>query len=41
VTDLGGNIALETCLKEAAAAGNEDIELGRKFPRDAATNGSG
>lgn len=31
--DLGGDIALETCLEEAAAAGYEGIELGRKFPR--------
>ncbi len=37
LTDLGGDIALETCLEEAAAAGYEGIELGRKFPRDAAT----
>lgn len=31
--DLGGDIPLETCLAEAAAAGYEGIELGRKFPR--------
>lgn len=31
--DLGGDIPLETCLEEAAAAGYEGIELGRKFPR--------
>ncbi len=37
LTDLGDEIALETCLEEAAAAGYEGIELGRKFPRDAAT----
>ncbi|SLN62555.1 Inosose dehydratase [Aquimixticola soesokkakensis] len=32
--DLGGAIALETCLDQAAAAGFGGIELGRKFPRD-------
>lgn len=31
--DLGNEIALETCLQEAAAAGYQGIELGRKFPR--------
>ena len=31
--DLGGDILLETCLAEAADAGYEGIELGRKFPR--------
>lgn len=31
--DLGGDIPLETCLAEAAEAGYEGIELGRKFPR--------
>lgn len=31
--DLGGYIPLETCLAEAAEAGYEGIELGRKFPR--------
>lgn len=31
--DLGGDIPLETCLAEAADAGYEGIELGRKFPR--------
>lgn len=31
--DLGGDIPLETCLDEAAAAGFEGVELGRKFPR--------
>ncbi|SXE69629.1 myo-inosose-2 dehydratase [Klebsiella variicola] len=31
--DLGGDIPLETCLAEAAVAGYEGIELGRKFPR--------
>lgn len=34
--DLGGDIPLETCLSEAAAAGFEGMELGRKFPRDPA-----
>jgi inosose dehydratase len=33
--DLGANIPLETCLAEAAQAGYEGIELGRKFPREA------
>ncbi len=33
---LGDEIALETCLAEAAALGYEGIELGRKFPRRAA-----
>ncbi len=32
--ELGGDIPLETCLKEAAETGYEGIELGRKFPRD-------
>lgn len=36
---LGGDIPLETCLREARAAGFAGIELGRKFPRDAATLG--
>jgi inosose dehydratase len=31
--DLGGNIPLEVCLREAAEAGYEGVELGRKFPR--------
>lgn len=31
--DLGGYIPQETCLAEAAVAGYEGIELGRKFPR--------
>jgi inosose dehydratase len=35
--DLGGDIPLETCLAEAAAAGYQGIELGRLFPRDART----
>jgi inosose dehydratase len=34
---LGGETSLETCLSEARAAGYEGIELGHKFPRDAAT----
>ena len=32
---VGGDIGLETCLREAAAAGYEGIELGGRFPRDA------
>jgi inosose dehydratase len=32
---LGGDIPLETCLREAAQAGYAGIELGNKFPRDA------
>lgn len=35
--DLGANIPLETCLDDAATIGYQGIELGRKFPRDAAT----
>ncbi|CAX59701.1 Xylose isomerase [Erwinia billingiae Eb661] len=34
--DLGDNISLETCLSQAASAGYQGIELGRKFPRTAA-----
>lgn len=34
---LGGETPLETCLREARAAGFEGIEMGNKFPRDAAT----
>jgi len=34
--DLGGDIPLETCLSQAAAAGYAGVELGRKFPRQAA-----
>ena len=34
---VGANIPLETCLRETAAAGFDGIELGHKFPRDAAT----
>lgn len=36
LSDLGDNIPLETCLKQAASAGYQGIELGRKFPRTAA-----
>ena len=32
---IGGDIGLETCLSEAAAAGYTGVELGRKFPRNA------
>lgn len=35
--DLGGDIPLETCLAETRLAGYAGIELGGKFPRDAAT----
>jgi myo-inosose-2 dehydratase len=34
--ELGAETTLETCLSEARAAGYEGIELGHKFPRDAA-----
>jgi len=34
LTELGGDIPLETCLKDAAETGYEGVELGRKFPRD-------
>ena len=34
--DLGADIPLETCLADASAAGYAGVELGRKFPRDAA-----
>jgi inosose dehydratase len=33
---LGRNTPLETCLKEAKEAGYDGVELGNKFPRDAA-----
>ncbi|MCX3310999.1 myo-inosose-2 dehydratase [Pantoea vagans] len=33
LSDLGDNISLETCLTQAASAGYQGIELGRKFPR--------
>ena len=32
---VGGDISLETCLSDTAAAGYDGIELGGKFPRDA------
>src|SRR5271169_5914589 len=35
--ELGGDITLETCLDEAREAGFAGIELGHKFPRDAAS----
>jgi len=35
--ELGGATPLETCLSEAASAGYSGIELGHKFPREAAT----
>jgi inosose dehydratase len=34
--ELGESNSLETCLSEARLAGYEGVELGRKFPRDAA-----
>src|SRR3546814_14351473 len=34
--ELGGHIPLETCLAEARAAGFCGMELGHKFPREAA-----
>lgn len=34
--DLGGEIPLEQCLAEARSAGYEGMELGNKFPREAA-----
>lgn len=37
--ELGGDTSLETCLKEAAQAGFDGIEMGNKFPRDAAVLG--
>lgn len=37
--ELGDNNSLETCLSEAKLAGYEGVELGRKFPRDAAVLG--
>jgi inosose dehydratase len=33
---VGGDISLQTCLREAAEAGFQGVELGHKFPRDAA-----
>jgi inosose dehydratase len=35
--ELGGGTPLETCLAEAKQAGYDGVELGNKFPRDAAT----
>lgn len=35
--DLGADISLDTCLTDAAEVGYQGVELGRKFPRDAAT----
>lgn len=35
--ELGGDISLETCLVQAAGAGYQGVELGRKFPRDPAS----
>lgn len=32
--DLGAGISLETCLNDAASAGYQGVELGRKLPRD-------
>lgn len=37
--DLGAEIALETCLSDAAQTGYQGVELGRKFPRDPAALG--
>lgn len=34
--EIGGDIPLERCLSEAKAAGFDGMELGNKFPRDAA-----
>ena len=34
--EIGGWIPLEQCLSEAKAAGFEGMELGNKFPREAA-----
>jgi len=36
LSELGGETPLETCLAEARAAGYAGIELGNKFPREAA-----
>ena len=36
MVELGGDIPLEQCLTEAKAAGFEGMELGNKFPREAA-----
>ena len=37
--ELGAGTPLETCLSEAKQAGFAGVELGNKFPRDAATLG--
>ena len=37
--ELGGDIPLETCLSEASQAGYAGIEMGGKFPRNAAELG--
>ena len=37
--ELGESNSLETCLSEAKLAGYDGVELGRKFPRDAAVLG--
>jgi len=34
LADLGADIPLEVCLKDAAEIGYEGVELGRKFPKD-------
>jgi inosose dehydratase len=34
LAELGGDIPLETCLKDAADIGYEGMELGRRFPRE-------
>lgn len=36
MVELGDDIPLEQCLREARSAGYEGVELGRKFPRTAA-----
>jgi sugar phosphate isomerase/epimerase len=35
LAELGGDIPLEVCLKDAAENGYDGVELGRKFPREA------
>src|ERR1700688_4840778 len=35
LAELGGDIPLEVCLRDAADNGYEGVELGRKFPRNA------
>jgi inosose dehydratase len=37
--DLGADVSLDTCLSDAADVGYQGVELGREFPRDAATLG--